>query len=84
MTVTEGARDRFFRRFVEEGAEGGVRDTSAALKGAFVSDAVDSVDDESVGGSEVGGEGSCLELSETSSAGKVSTELDAVVDSGLL
>ena len=84
MAVSECARDRFFRWIEEEGAKGEVWDTSAARTGAFVSDAVDGVDDEGIGGPEFGGERGCLELTEAVSAGKVSAELDVVRERCLL
>lgn len=80
MAVGEGARNRFFRWFVQEGAEGEIWDASVAAIDAFISDAVDGVDDEGVGGPEVRSERRRLELTEAASAGKVTAEVDAVVE----
>jgi hypothetical protein len=77
-------RDLFFRRSVEEGTKGGVRDAPVTRVGAFISDAVDGVDDECVGGFEVGGERGGFELSETVPTGEVSTKVDAVGEGSLL
>ncbi len=83
MAVSECVRDRFFRRFVESRGEGGVRDASETCVGAFVADVIDSVDDEDVGSSEVGGEGGCLEFAEAAAACEVSAELNAMGECGL-
>jgi hypothetical protein len=72
------------RWFVEEVAEGCVRDASEASCGAFVSDSVYSVDDEGVGGSEFSAEAGGPELAEAVPACEVAAEVDGVGDGGLL
>ena len=84
MAISECARDLFFRRLEEEGAKGDIRDASVAGVGAFVSDAIDSVDNKSVGGSEVGGERSGLELAEAVATGEVTAKVDVVGEGSLL
>ena len=72
------------RRSMEEVFERVVRDASLTGVCAIIPDVVDGVDDESVEGSEVEGEGGGFELAEAVPAREVSAEVDVEGKSGLL